>query len=150
MSKDRAWVRDIVIAGRKALAFASGRSFEDFQADGQMRSAILYQLTVIGEAARRISEDFRAEHPEKQAGVVTPQIKDWRWLVDSVAVDPAYDGRVFNARVSDIPERKTDMVNGTYEFDAPARTVVAVRLTDMLGEDVFVTKNAWRMPRLSY
>lgn len=64
MSKDSAWVRDIVIAGRKALAFASGRSFEDFQADEQMRSAVLYQLTVIGEAARRISEDFRTEHPE--------------------------------------------------------------------------------------
>lgn len=64
MSKDRAWLRDIVVAGRKALAFASGRSFADFQADEQMQSAVLYQLAVIGEAARRISESFRVQHPD--------------------------------------------------------------------------------------
>jgi hypothetical protein len=90
-------------------------------------------------------EDFISptilERLREQAGVVTPQIKDWRWLVDSVAIDPAHDGRIFSPRVSDIPERKTDLVNGTYEFDAPDATVIAVRLTDMLGEDVFVTKH---------
>ena len=89
-------------------------------------------------------EDFISptilERLREQAGVVTPQIKDWRWLVDSVAIDPAYDGQVFNMRLSDIPERKTDLVSGTYELDAPdGPTTVAVRVTDMLGEEVLVT-----------
>ncbi len=64
MSKDSASLRDIVIAGRKALAFSEGRSFGDFQRDEQFQSAILYQLTIIGEAARRISAEFRRAHPE--------------------------------------------------------------------------------------
>ena len=60
-----------------------------------------------------------------------------------MAVDPAYDGQVFNTRLSDIPERKTDLVSGTYEIDAPGgQTTVAVRVTDALGEEVLVTTEA--------
>ncbi|HEX7051111.1 MAG TPA: hypothetical protein VF188_12965 [Longimicrobiales bacterium] len=41
---------------------------------------------------------------------------------------------------SDIPERKNDLVAGVYELDAPdGRTTVAVKLIDMLGEEVLVT-----------
>jgi adenine-specific DNA-methyltransferase len=91
-------------------------------------------------------EDFISpailERLREQAGVVTPQIKDWRWLVDSIAIDPAYDEQVFSPRISDIPERKADMVNGTYEFDAPPSSLIAVRVTDMLGEEVLVSKRA--------
>jgi uncharacterized protein with HEPN domain len=64
MSRDSAWLRDIVIAGQKAIFFAAGKSLEDFRADEQMRSAVLYQLTVIGEAARRVSDECRIGHPE--------------------------------------------------------------------------------------
>ncbi|OFW14687.1 MAG: hypothetical protein A3F70_19200 [Acidobacteria bacterium RIFCSPLOWO2_12_FULL_67_14] len=69
-----------------------------------------------------------------------PKIDDWRAMVDCVMVDPAYDGRVFNVALSDIPERKTDLVKGAYELDAPAgQTTVAVKIVDMLGEEVLVT-----------
>lgn len=33
-------------------------------------------------------------------------------------IDPAYDGAVFSPHLSDIPERKTDLVNGTDELEA--------------------------------
>ncbi len=80
------------------------------------------------------------ERLREQAGVVTPQIKDWRWLVDSVMIDLAYDGTMFNVAFADVPEKKTDLVNGTYELDAPAaKTTVAVKITDMLGEEVLTT-----------
>ncbi len=49
--------------------------------------------------------------------------------------------KVFNVSLSDVPERKTDFVSGSYELDAPKKeTTVAVKIIDMLGEEVLVTK----------
>lgn len=76
----------------------------------------------------------------QQSGVVQPKIADWRSMVDSVMIDPAYDGAVFNVTLADVPERKTDFVQGIYELPAPdGNTTVAVKITDMLGEEVLVT-----------
>lgn len=82
------------------------------------------------------------ERLRQQAGVLNPKIEDCRAMIDSVAIDPAYDGRVLNLAVVDVPERKTDLVSGTYEIQIPkGPTTVAVRITDMLGEEVLVTKS---------
>jgi hypothetical protein len=50
-------------------------------------------------------------------------------MVDSVMIDTAHDGEVFNVVVADVPERKTDVVTGTYEVELPAGSSapVAVR-----------------------
>ncbi|MGZ8394814.1 MAG: DNA methyltransferase [Nitrospira sp.] len=73
--------------------------------------------------------------------VFKAQITDWRAMVDSVMIDTAYDGQVFNVALSDVPERKTDLVAGRYELPARAGpTTVAVKITDMLGEEVLLTK----------
>lgn len=78
---------------------------------------------------------------KQQSGVLSPQIDDWRAMVDSVMIDTAYDGEVFNIVHSDVPKKKADLVAGSYELDAPAgKTTVAVKITDMLGEEVLVTK----------
>ncbi|HVS80468.1 MAG TPA: site-specific DNA-methyltransferase [Pyrinomonadaceae bacterium] len=80
------------------------------------------------------------ERLQQQAGILSPQIDDWRSMVDSVMIDTAYDGKVFNVTYSDVPERKNDLVTGEYELDAPKRkTTVAVKITDMLGEEVLGT-----------
>jgi hypothetical protein len=91
-------------------------------------------------------EDFLSptiiERLNAQEGVLKPQITDWRSMVDSVMVDTAYDGRVFNIALSDVPEKKTDLVEGRYELPAPdGPTSVAVKITDMLGEEVLVVKD---------
>jgi hypothetical protein len=83
--------------------------------------------------------------PRLRAGrcrrLLKAQITDWRAMVDSVMVDPAYDGQVFNVAMSDVPERKTDLVAGRYELPSPTGpTTVAVKLTDMLGEEVLIAK----------
>ncbi len=70
------------------------------------------------------------------------QITYWRAMVDSVMIDTAYDGQVFNMAFSDVPERKADLVSGRYELPAPSGpTTIAVKITDMLGEEVLVTGN---------
>ena len=81
------------------------------------------------------------ERLQQQAGILSPQIDDWRSMVDSVMIDTAYDGKVFNVTYSDVPERKNDLVEGEYQLDAPKRkTTVAVKITDMLGEEVLETR----------
>lgn len=47
---------------------------------------------------------------------------------------------VFEVGVFDVPARKRDLVEGTYEVaaDAASPDPVAVRITDMLGEEILV------------
>lgn len=90
-------------------------------------------------------EDFISptiiERLQQQAGILKPKIDDWRAMVDCVMIDTTYNGEVFNVVLSDVPEKKTDLVSGSYELDAPEGTTkVAVKIIDMLGEEVIVTK----------
>jgi DNA modification methylase len=78
-----------------------------------------------------------------EADLFQKKIKDWRSMVDSVMIDRAYDGKVFNVTLWDLPEKKTDLVAGNYEVPAPSgseTTTVAVKIVDMLGEEVLLTK----------
>jgi DNA modification methylase len=76
----------------------------------------------------------------EQTGVVEPRIDDWRAMVDCVMIDASYDGKVFDIALSDVPERKTDLVRGEYELPASkGKTTVAVKIVDMLGEEVLET-----------
>lgn len=82
------------------------------------------------------------ERLAQQSGVLRPQIDDWRAMVDCVMIDPAYNGEVFNVALSDVPAKKDDLVSGTYTLTAPGgETTVAVKIIDMLGEEVLVTKS---------
>jgi hypothetical protein len=80
------------------------------------------------------------ERLQDQAALLAPKISDWRAMVDSVMIDPAHDGKVFNIALADLPETKEEYVQAKYEIPAPAaKTTVAVKVTDMLGEEVLVT-----------
>jgi hypothetical protein len=67
-----------------------------------------------------------------------PQVSDWRSMVDSVMIDSDYDGDVFNITLADVPEKKNDLVEGKYVIEAKTGATVAVKVTDMLGEEVLV------------
>ena len=90
-------------------------------------------------------EDFISPTIVERLDMDTPlfkaQIPDWRAMVDVVLIDTAYDGQVFNIALSDVPEKKDDLVAGRYELPAPeGETTVAVKIVDMLGEEVLVTE----------
>jgi DNA modification methylase len=81
---------------------------------------------------------------DMEKGLFQKKVKDWRSMVDCVMIDPSYDGQVFNVVLSDVPEKKNDLVAGEYEVAAPGgrgKTTVAVKIIDMLGEEVLVTKD---------
>ncbi len=81
------------------------------------------------------------ERLQTEAGLLEPRIDDWRAMVDCVLIDPDYDGQVFCIALSDVPERKTDLVAGRYELaTGPGPRTVAVKIVDMLGEEVLVTR----------
>jgi DNA modification methylase len=81
------------------------------------------------------------ERLKQQAGILSPQIDDWRAMVDSVMIDPAYNGEVFNVVLADVPEKKSDLVAGKYTLPAlDGETTVAVKITDMLGEEILITQ----------
>lgn len=91
-------------------------------------------------------EDFISptvvERIQAEAGLLKPKIDDWRAMVDCVLIDADYDGKVFRVGLSDVPEKKTDLVAGRYELSAPAGKTIAVKIIDMLGEEVLVALHA--------
>jgi DNA modification methylase len=65
------------------------------------------------------------------------KIPDFRSMIDCVLIDTSYDGNVFHIVYSDVPQNKSDMVKGRYEVEIPnGKTKVAVKIIDMLGEEV--------------
>lgn len=59
---DDATVLDLVRAARLVLEFKGAMDKPTFFNDLKTQSAILHQLLIIGEAAKRLSESFRTRH----------------------------------------------------------------------------------------
>jgi DNA modification methylase len=94
---------------------------------------ICVQMTDYSSQAIRERLDQNAQHSR------SVHAAGWRAMVDSVMIDPAYDGEVFRVRYTDVPQSRHDLVCGEYAFPAPAGpTTVAVRITDVLGDEVWV------------
>ena len=61
--KDAAYLWDIVEAALHTQAFTEGMNRSDFESDPKTYFAVIAQLQVIGEATKRLSEEFRNGHP---------------------------------------------------------------------------------------
>lgn len=57
------YLLDMLNAAKLAQEFVAGVTWEDFQIDLMRQAAVTRQLEIIGEAARRISEESQAELP---------------------------------------------------------------------------------------
>ena len=64
MSRDQESLIDIAIAIRRALRYTDSISRAQLEANDEKLSAILYQITIIGEATKRLSQQFHQQHPE--------------------------------------------------------------------------------------
>jgi len=64
MSRDPAYLLDILIAARLILDYAKGLSLKAFRSDQLRQDAVMRRFEIIGEATRRISDDYRTAHPE--------------------------------------------------------------------------------------
>lgn len=53
----------MIDTANKALSFVEGISREDFDNNELLRLSLTHLLQIIGEAARRVSPDFRENYP---------------------------------------------------------------------------------------
>jgi uncharacterized protein with HEPN domain len=63
MERDPASILDIVLACRRLRRFVAGRTREDLDRDDLLLYAVLHATALIGEAASRLSLEFRQDHP---------------------------------------------------------------------------------------
>jgi len=63
MSLDETTLLDIAQAARLIVQFKQGMDKAAFLQDIKTQSAILHQLMIMGEAVKRLSQEFRAHHP---------------------------------------------------------------------------------------
>lgn len=59
----RDYLRHIVVEADYLLAERSGLTFESFAANETLRRAFVRSLEIIGEAAKKVPDEFRARHP---------------------------------------------------------------------------------------
>lgn len=82
------------------------------------------------------------ERLQIDANLFNVKIPDFRSMIDVVLIDTNYNGEVFNIVISDVPEKKNDLVVGTYKAQIPkSKTIIAVKIIDMLGEELLITKS---------
>ena len=62
MLRDDSLLQDMLRAAEQIERFMDRMDFERFAADTKTQSAILHQFLLIGEIAKRISNDFKSAH----------------------------------------------------------------------------------------
>jgi hypothetical protein len=107
------------------------------KSQGQAPGLQRVEITIDDFISPTILERLRQQNRDNP--LFQPQVSDWRSMVDSVMIDADYNGEVFNITLADVPERKSDLVEGKYLLETKKGSVIAVKLTDMLGEEVLVT-----------
>ena len=70
------------------------------------------------------------------------KVEDFRQIIDSVTIDVDYDGKLFNAEIMDLPEKKEVIqASYSYTYSKAGKYTVAVKIVDVLGEEYFETFN---------
>ncbi|HVS10440.1 MAG TPA: DUF86 domain-containing protein [Planctomycetota bacterium] len=99
MRPDELYLRDLLAAAESITRFLRDVEERDFLQDELLQSAVLQKLTVIGEAATRVSDDLRSGHPEIE----------WRTIVGlrNVVVHEYFAvswSTIFATATRDVPE----------------------------------------------
>ena len=63
MQRDRLVLAEMIEAAERAISLVSGQTILDLEQDETRRDAILWNFTVLGEAAGQISDEVREHHP---------------------------------------------------------------------------------------
>jgi uncharacterized protein with HEPN domain len=74
MRREELYLRDIIEAADHRTSFTRGLDFARFEESELVRSAVVQKLSIIGEAAARVSDNLKARYP----GVPWPKIVAFR------------------------------------------------------------------------
>ena len=64
MWRDDAYLLDMLLAARKVQEFTQGVGRKQFENDDLIQNAVMRQIQIIGEAARKVSLQYQQEHQE--------------------------------------------------------------------------------------
>ena len=64
MSRDDAYLVDILESAKLALDYVFDKSWDEFYRDTQCQDAVVRRIEIIGEAARRVSKQMREKYPD--------------------------------------------------------------------------------------
>ncbi|GAB4288099.1 MAG: DUF86 domain-containing protein [Oscillatoriaceae cyanobacterium] len=64
MLKDDAVLLDLARVANQIMELTTGMNRAEFDADIRTQLAVLYEIAVLGEAVKRLSMEFREQHPE--------------------------------------------------------------------------------------
>ena len=98
-SRDRQSVEDMLAAAQKICRYAEGATRESLPTVSMRLDAVLYEIVVLGEAARRLSPEFRSANP------TVP----WREIIGMRSIithgnDQIDDDELWQVIVRDLPD----------------------------------------------
>lgn len=64
MSRDDTYLVDILESAKMALDYVFGKTWDVFYEDVQCQDAVVRRIEIIGEAARRVSQETRDKYPQ--------------------------------------------------------------------------------------
>lgn len=64
MSRDDTYLVDILESAKIALDYVFDKTRDEFYEDVQCQDAVMRRIEIIGEAARRVSQETRDKHPQ--------------------------------------------------------------------------------------
>ncbi len=62
--RDAAYLLDMFEAAGEVRTYVQGKTLAEYEAEPILRAAVERKIEIIGEAAGRVSENLRQEHPE--------------------------------------------------------------------------------------
>lgn len=118
MNRDPASLLDIARFAEVILQLTAGLDGQSFQADLKTQLAVLYELTVLGEAVKRLSVEFRDRYPNipwrSMAGMRDKLVHDY---------DQIDAQRIWEVVMTNIPELLTQITPLLSVSDKPPTTV---------------------------
>lgn len=64
MWRDDAFLLDMLLASRRIQKYTQGFDLPEFENNEVMQDAVMRRILIIGEAARKVSLEFKEGHPE--------------------------------------------------------------------------------------
>jgi uncharacterized protein with HEPN domain len=104
MPNDQATLLDIAKAAHLITAFVKDMTRESLAEDLKTQSAVLHQLTILGEAVKQLSREFRAQHAEIPWPLIAGMRDHLIHAYNEVDLD-----EVWKTATSDIPTLLADL-----------------------------------------